>query len=228
MDTVLNDVKKTGAEKILSIGDVVGYAAEPSRCLATLRKLTGTIAAGNHDYAAVGKMDINYFNPHAKEAALWTKKRLTNDDRDFLSGLPLIIELEKEDITLVHGSLYQPEQFHYIQSYREAELCLAELQTRICFIGHSHVPLVIIKDNDALRTENKDVVSLEGVKQAIINVGSVGQPRDQDPRACYVLYDTDDRTISFKRLEYDIESASKKIIEAGLPEFEAERLKAGI
>ena len=207
---------------------MVGYATEPSRCLATLRKVTGTIAAGNHDYAAVGKMDINYFNPHAKEAALWTREHLTNDDRDFLSGLPLIIELEKEDITLVHASLYQPEQFPYIQSYREAELCLAELQTRVCFTGHSHVPLAIIKDNDALRAEDKEVVSLKDVKQAIINVGSVGQPRDQDPRACYVLYDTDGQTISFKRLEYDVESASKKIIEAGLPEFEAERLKAGI
>lgn len=183
--------------------------------------------AGNHDYAAVGKMDIDYFNPHAKEAVLWTREHLTQEDRGFLSRLPLVIEMEKEGITLVHGTLYKPEQFYYLQTFHDAELTLAFLHTRICFIGHSHVPVAILKDGE-VRAETGEEVSLKGAKQAIINVGSVGQPRDRDPRACYTLYDTDGELIRFKRLEYDIEGASKKIIEAGLPEFEAERLKLGV
>lgn len=227
LDTVLKDIKKEGADKVLSIGDIVGYASEPGRCLAAVRKVTDTIVAGNHDYAAVGKMDISYFNPHAKEAVLWTGEHLSKEGKIFLSSLPLVRELDKEGITLVHGTLYEPRQFYYLQSYEDAERCFAVLRTRICFIGHSHVPVVILKD-DEIRIETKGEASLKNTKQAIVNVGSVGQPRDGNPRACYVLYDTEEEMIRFKRLEYDIESASKKILEAGLPEFEAERLRIGV
>ncbi|MFQ5956663.1 MAG: metallophosphoesterase family protein [Candidatus Brocadiales bacterium] len=227
LDTVLKDIEKEGPDKILSVGDIVGYAAEPGRCLAAVRQVSETIVAGNHDYAAVEKMDIDYFNPHAKEAALWTREHLSQEDKDFLSGLPLVLEMEKEGITLVHGTLYKPEQFYYLQTYHDAELSLKFLHTRICFIGHSHVPVAILK-TAGMCAETKEEVSLTKAKQAIINVGSVGQPRDRDPRACYVLYDTERELIRFRRLEYDIEGASKKIIEAGLPEFEAERLKVGV
>lgn len=227
LDTVLKDIEKEGPDKILSIGDIVGYAAEPSRCLAAVRKVTDTIVAGNHDYAAVGKMDIDYFNPQAKDAVLWTREHLSQEDRDFLSDLPLVIEMKQEGITLVHGTPYKPEQFYYLQTYHDAELCLSFLHSRICFIGHSHVPVAILKDGE-VRAETKEEVSLKQTKQVIINVGSVGQPRDRDPRACYVLYDTGDELVRFRRLEYDIESAAKKIVEAGLPEFEAKRLKIGV
>jgi diadenosine tetraphosphatase ApaH/serine/threonine PP2A family protein phosphatase len=226
LDTVLNDIKENGADKVLSVGDVVGYAAEPSRCLSALRKVTDSIVAGNHDYAAVGKMDIDYFNPQAKEAVLWTKEHLKQGDRDFLSALPLT--KETDDFTLAHGTLYEPDQFYYLQTFNDASRCFAILRNRICFIGHSHVPAVIVKGNGAkIRNVTKEEVSLRGVKQAIVNVGSVGQPRDGDPRSCYVLYDTETELIRFRRLEYDIDGASKKIIDAGLPEFEAERLQGG-
>lgn len=227
LDTVLKDIEKEGADRVLSVGDVVGYAAEPSRCLAAVRNVTDTIVAGNHDYAAVGKMDVSYFNPHAKEAALWTKDHLGKGDKVFLSSLPLVRELEKEGITLVHGTLYDPEQFYYLQTYEDAERCFAILRTRICFIGHSHVPVVILK-NGEICAETKGEIDLKNTGQAIVNVGSVGQPRDGNPMACYVLYDAEEGLIRFKRLEYDVESASRKIIEAGLPEFEAERLKLGV
>ncbi len=226
LDTVLNDIKENGADKVLSVGDVVGYAAEPSRCLAALKKVTDTIVAGNHDYAAVGKMDIDYFNPQAKEAILWTGEHLNKGDKDFLSALPLT--KETDGITLVHGTLYQPDQFYYIQTLNDASRCFAILRNRICFIGHSHVPAVIVKGEGAkIRVVTREEVGLRGVKQAIVNVGSVGQPRDGDPRSCYVLYDTETERIRFRRLEYDIDTASKKIIDAGLPEVEAERLRAG-
>ena len=229
LDTVLKDIEEQGVEKILSIGDVVGYAAEPSKCLVTLRKVTDTIVAGNHDYAAVGKTNTDYFTPHAKEAILWTRARLSTEDKDFLSNLPLITELDEEGITLVHGTLYEPERFHYLQSYSESEACFSLLKNQFCFLGHTHVPAAILKDNDgSTRVETKEEVNLKDAKQAIINVGSVGQPRDRDPRACYVLYDSGEKLVRFKRLGYSIEGVSRKIIAAGLPEFEAERLKLGI
>ncbi|MEE9515391.1 MAG: metallophosphoesterase family protein [Candidatus Brocadiales bacterium] len=228
LNTVLKDIERQGTDKLLSIGDVVGYAAEPSSCLAALRNSTDTIVAGNHDFAAAGKMNIDYFNPHAREAVLWTRAHLSDKEQDFLSNLPLTIELDKEDITLVHSTLYEPDQFHYLHSYNDAEACFSLLKTFICFLGHSHVPAAVLKDADgSIRTETKEEVSLKDAKQAIINVGSVGQPRDKDPRACYVLYDTDAALIRFRRLEYDIDAASKKIREAGLPEIEAERLRHG-
>lgn len=227
LDTVLKDIEKEGAGRVLSVGDVVGYAAEPSGCLAAVRNVTDAIVAGNHDYAAIGKMDVSYFNPHAKEAVLWTREHLSKEDKVFLSSLPLVRELEEEGITLVHGTLYEPEQFYYLQTYEDAERCFAILRTRICFIGHSHVPVAILK-NGKIRAETKGEVDLKNTELAIVNVGSVGQPRDGNPWACYALYDTEEELIRFRRLEYDIESASRKIIEAGLPEFEAERLKLGV
>lgn len=225
LETVLEEVKKERPDQILSVGDIVGYAAQPSECIALIREATTTIVAGNHDYAAVGKMDISYFNPEAREAVIWTAQHLSQEEKDFLASLPLVIE--KDNLTLVHGTLHRPELFNYIFTFDDAELCLRHLKGGICFVGHSHVPVAILS-NDELQANQEQEVSLEGIKKAIINVGSVGQPRDRNPRACYILYDSEKGIVRFRRIEYDISSASKKILEAGLPHRNAERLRLGV
>lgn len=233
LEAVLEDIKKEKPDEILSVGDIVGYAAEPSRCIKTTRETTSIIVAGNHDYAAVGKMDVNWFNPEAREAAIWTANQLAKEEKDFLSNLPLIAE--KDGTILVHSSLYEPEAFSYIRTVYEAELCLKELKRHVCFIGHSHLPIAILRDpaapeagGEALRIDQGPEVGLERVEKAIINVGSVGQPRDRNPRACYVLYDTEKKLARFRRIDYDVTAASSKILKAGLPRLNAERLKWGI
>ena len=171
------------------------------------------------------KTDIEYFNPEAKEAVLWTLKHLSQDESLYLSSLPLVIE--KDNITLVHGSLHFPELFAYIRTFYDAELCFRGLKNEVCFVGHSHVPITIMRDS-TIRAVTDPEVSLLKIPKAIINVGSVGQPRDRNPKAGYVLYDTEKKLVKFKRVEYDIVKASEKIIRAGLPTFNAERIRWGI
>lgn len=225
LEAVLAELKKAKVDNILSVGDTVGYGAEPGLCIQTMRRVAGDTVAGNHDYGAVNKTDIEYFNPEAKEAVLWTSKQLSREDNLYLSDLPLVIE--KDNMTLVHGSLHIPELFAYIRTFYDAELCFRGLKNEVCFVGHSHIPVAIVKDS-TIRTIRDPEISLKNVPKAIINVGSVGQPRDRNPNACYVLYDTEKKSVQFKRVEYDIVGASAKIIKAGLPTFNAERIRWGI
>ncbi len=225
LEAVLGEIKKAQVDGILCVGDIVGYGAEPGQCIKAIREATDTIVAGNHDYGAVNKTDIEYFNLEAKEAVLWTSSQLSQEENLYLSSLPLVIE--KDNITLVHGSLHLPELFAYIRTFYDAELCFRKLKNGICFVGHSHVPVAITRDG-TLKAIGDPEVSLQKVSTAIINVGSVGQPRDRNPKACYVLYDTEKMLVKFKRVEYDIVAASTKIIKAGLPTFNAERIRWGI
>lgn len=225
LGAVLEEIKKDRVDGILSVGDIVGYGAEPGPCIKTVSEVVSAIVAGNHDYAAVGKTDIEYFNPEAKKAVLWTSRQLSQEENRYLSNLPLIIELD--GMTLVHGSLHLPELFAYIRTFYDAELCFRGLKNEVCFVGHSHVPVIIMRDS-TIRAVNDPEVSLRDVSKAIVNVGSVGQPRDRNPKACYVLYNTAERSVKFKRVEYDIARASEKIIEAGLPPFNAERIRWGV
>ncbi len=225
LEAVLEEVKKVRVDEILCVGDVVGYGAEPSQCIRLIREATSFIAAGNHDYGAVDKTDIDYFNPEAKEAVLWTSSNLSQEGKQFLASLPLVIE--KDNLTLVHGSLHLPELFPYILTFYDAELCFKGLKNGVCFVGHSHVPVVLTRDG-TIKAAAEPQVSLQNIPKAIVNVGSVGQPRDRNPKACFVLYDTEKKLVRFKRVEYNITKASAKIIKAGLPAFNADRIRWGI
>ena len=225
LEVVLEEIKKAGVDGILSVGDIVGYGAEPSLCIQTIRGVTSTVVAGNHDYGAVNKTDIEYFNPEAKEAVLWTSRQLSREENLYLSSLPVVIEEDK--MTLVHGSLHIPELFAYIRTFYDAELCFRGLKNEVCFVGHSHIPVAIVRDS-TIKAIGDPEVSLQKFPKAIVNVGSVGQPRDRNPNACYVLYDTEKKLVRFRRVEYDVVNASAKIIKAGLPTFNAERIRWGI
>jgi diadenosine tetraphosphatase ApaH/serine/threonine PP2A family protein phosphatase len=223
-ETVLRDIDKSEIGRIVCLGDVVGYGAQPRECIAALREREILTIAGNHDWAAVGKTNINYFNAYAKEATLWTRKVCTDEDKAWLKSLPLVEYLE--DFTIVHGTLYAPELFDYILTTYDAYLSLQLLETPVCFLGHSHVPINFVWDEMISFNYDREVVLRSGVKM-LVNVGSVGQPRDDDWRACYAIYDTGTRKIEIRRLEYDVEAAARRIREAGLPAALGERLKVG-
>lgn len=222
LTAVVNELREDRVDKILCTGDIIGYAAEPIKCIDLIRELNCIVVAGNHDYAAVGKFPADYFHNDARAAILWTAKYLTAEYVEFLKNLPLVIELN--DITLVHASLNHPEFFDYITTGVDAQLNLDILRTQICFYGHSHVPLAIFGENGSLRVDRGGVFDLNNVEKALINVGSVGQPRDWDIRASYAIYDDEKKVAQIKRAKYNIHDAVNKIYMAGLPEINALRL----
>lgn len=222
--TVLKHIEGAEIDKIICLGDIVGYGANPSECIALVRERGMATIAGNHDFACIGKTNINYFNTYAKEATLWTRKVTTIDDKEWLNSLPLVDY--HDNFTVVHGTLYSPELFDYIQTTYDAYLSLQLLENQVCFLGHSHVPITFFQGEMISYTLNLEVPLEDDIK-ALVNVGSVGQPRDDNPKASFAIYDTDQKKISIVRLEYDIEKASTKIKRAGLPGPLAERLKFG-
>lgn len=221
---VLDVLRKEDVDNCICLGDIVGYGANPRECLKLVRDLNSITIAGNHDYGAVHLTDINYFNPYAKEAVLWTQDQLKAEDREFLTGLKLIHHFP--NFTIVHATLNAPEEWNYILSTYEARQNFQLLTTSLLFIGHSHAP-IIFEENANYRYYFKEVVNLEEGRKYIINIGSIGQPRDGDPRASFALYDTESHTVHIRRVEYNVTGAMKKIVEAGLPKILAWRLSRG-
>jgi len=223
-EVVARALSEEGIDRYICVGDIVGYGADPEECINRVRSLEPIVVGGNHDWAAVGKTDISYFNPYAREAVLWTQAKLDQEDKDYLSSLGLIEGVE--DFTVVHGTLDEPQEFKYIQDIGSALSSFELLEKSILFVGHSHVPFILTKDGEIEYVSSREAELLPG-KKCLVNVGSVGQPRDGDPRACYAIYDTKAKMVEIKRLEYDIKTAQAKIIEAGLPRILAERLAVG-
>ena len=225
LDAVIGALKNDGIDRYVCLGDVVGYGAEPQRCIDTVRELCSDVVAGNHDFACVEKTNIEFFNAFAKEATLWTRKAVNKEGKKWLENLPLVMDVG-DDFTIVHGTLYSPPLVDYIQTSFDAYLSLQVLQKKICFLGHSHVPISFFM-GEAITYSLEPVVKLEPEVKVLINVGSVGQPRDDNPQASYAVYDTEKETVEIRRQEYDVEAAVKKIQDAGLPEVLGERLKYG-
>ncbi|MBI5968961.1 MAG: metallophosphoesterase family protein [Deltaproteobacteria bacterium] len=223
---VVKDLRQEGVERIALLGDLVGYGADPHECISLLRELTELVVAGNHDYGAVGLTDISYFNPVAKAAILWTGRKLSEENKALLRRLLLVRQVE--GITFVHATPNDPDQWNYIFTIPEAEAGFRALVGELAFIGHSHSPVVLAKEQGGRVTafEKKEVTLQKGIRY-IINVGSVGQPRDGNPKAAYGLYDQASRKYLLKRVPYDIHAAQKKIMRAGLPPYLAQRLSVG-
>jgi diadenosine tetraphosphatase ApaH/serine/threonine PP2A family protein phosphatase len=224
LEAVLGDVEEAGADRILCVGDVVGYGAFPNECLALVRELGGALVAGNHDWAAAGKIGVDYFNADARDSILWTRDNTTGEGLKYLLERDLLTVLD--DVTVVHSSPFSPEYFDYIQTLFDVRLAFSHLHTRVCFCGHSHVPVMFL-DGQPAECFLEPEFRLSSHDRIIVNVGSVGQPRDLDPRASYVLYDSDEDVLYLRRVEYDIHSASQSIIGAGLPATNAARLVLG-
>ncbi len=226
---VLADIEvKGGVAEIWCLGDMVGYGPDPHQCIELLRQHEHVSVAGNHDWASIDKLDTMYFNPAAAAACHWTARQLTDEDRDYLETLPLSIK--KGDFTLVHGSPREPI-WEYLIAVEEAEANLAHFETRICLVGHSHVPLVFRcgqggKCSLSPWSVGEEVV-LDEVR-LIINPGGVGQPRDGDPRASYAIYDAATRAITLQRVAYDIKATQSRMMKHGLPMPLVARLSYGM
>jgi predicted phosphodiesterase len=224
LEAVRADMARAGAERVLCLGDIVGYGANPRECLAIVRELDATIVAGNHDWAAAGSVGIDYFNADARDSVEWTRHQMDKAELAFLKELELLKVLD--DVTLVHGSPFSPEYFEYLQTSYDVQVAFGHLSTRLCFLGHSHVP-VMFTNTDPLDYFLRDEFELPAETKVIVNVGSVGQPRDLDPRACYAVYDDQQRVVSMRRVEYDMQAASERMLAAGLPSTNAARIVLG-
>lgn len=212
-----------------NIGDCVGYGPQPAECVSRLREAGAAWVAGNHERAATGAISTDEFNPSAAAAALWTRGRLSGEEKAFLDELP---ETEtRGDFTLVHGTLRWPI-WEYLDDYDTARAHLALLKTRYSFVGHTHVPALVTERPNApegcemRRLRDGETVDL-GSERLVLNPGSVGQPRDGDKRAAYGILDTDAATFTLRRVEYDIAATQRLMVDAGLPEWLIERLEIG-
>jgi predicted phosphodiesterase len=221
---VLSTLEREGVDQYLCLGDVVGYGANPRECLHLVLEYGSLLVAGNHDYAIGGKLSLNYFNKFARQAVVWTQDKLSKQEKKFLATLDMVQKLEK--ITIVHATLHLPEMFNYIQTSYDANLSLQVLETPVGFYGHSHVPVAFFKNSNVTFCMDEEIYIGEHNK-SFINVGSVGQPRDENPLACCAVYDDELEYVWLHRVEYDIDTAVGKIIRAGLPEMLGERLRYG-
>jgi diadenosine tetraphosphatase ApaH/serine/threonine PP2A family protein phosphatase len=225
LQAVLADARER-ADAVLCLGDVVGYGADPEACIELVAERALAVVGGNHEYAVAGLMELHWFNPYARAAAEWTRERLDDDHRSWLEALPLIREVE--DATLVHASPAHPEEWGYLVSAEDGYTAFPAFATRLCFVGHSHLPGMWVQGSWG-RAHDKDAaeITVEPGCRYIVNVGSVGQPRDHDPRAAWALWDVDARQVTIRRVAYDVGAARAKILAAGLPRFLADRLADG-
>lgn len=226
LEAVIEAYKSEAIDKYFCIGDSVGYGANPNECVAKIKAITAVAVAGNHDQASINLYPADNLNSFARQAVLWTADYINEETRYFLEGLKLTFK--NEDLTLVHGTLDNPEEFNYLSDSDDAWRTFGILQTNLCFIGHTHLPGIFIRDMlDNVFYRQDPSFKLKQGNKYIINVGSVGQPRDGDPRAGFCIFDSGSQTIHLERAAYDIAQARRKIIEAGLPQYLGDRLLSG-
>ncbi|MCC6444593.1 MAG: metallophosphoesterase family protein [Armatimonadetes bacterium] len=217
-----------GADRLICLGDIVGYGPDPNECCEIIRSLDCVTILGNHDQAAVCGFDLNWFNPHARAAMEWTANALTPDNRRFLQSLPRTFLCE--DFTAAHGSL--PAPFEYITNPWESLPTFDEMNTALCLVGHSHIAEYYILREGRMTPEliscpKETAVSLRPNCRYIVNCGSVGQPRDGNPKAAFGLLDTEVHEIALHRCDYPFAATQEKIRAARLPSILRERLAVG-
>ncbi|MCL1909617.1 MAG: metallophosphatase family protein, partial [Kiritimatiellaeota bacterium] len=202
LDAVMKDARAQGATDHVCIGDVVGYNAAPNECLDAVRKLCATTIRGNHDHYCSNDERLEDFHPLAANVVSWTRKQLGAERQAWLRALPL--HAFHQGITLVHSTLDMPERWGYVFEEIEAEAHFSYQNTQVCFNGHTHVPVYFEKRGAVIERKDAADIQIQLGRKYFINTGSVGQPRDSDPRASYCLYEVTKRLIRFRRVEYDI------------------------
>lgn len=230
LQATLAAIEAAKVDTVWSLGDVVGYGARPSACMALLRDVCSISLAGNHDLVAAGVSSAEGFSRSARIAISWTAQQLSSEERDEIREWPSSTQFQ--GIGLAHGSMRDPA-WEYVVEPRVARACLEDQIHQVVLVGHSHLALswqldaTVVDGAAGVLRSDGDVVDL-GDRSWILNPGSVGQPRDRDPRAAWLELDTDARTARWHRVEYDIVTAQAAIRNAGLPDALADRLGAGL
>ena len=227
LSAVLADAREHGSvDEVWCLGDTVGYGPDPNACLDKILGMNHVLVAGNHDLAAVGKISLADFNPYAAEACRWTTTQLSHEHSEHLANLPL--RVERTPFTLVHGSPRDPV-WEYVLSLDIAQACFDHFTTPCCLVGHSHIPFICRQGQRVAELVDAPLGSGVplGQERLIVNPGSVGQPRDGDPRASYAIYHTEENSLEFRRVPYDLVATQRKMRLAGLPEYLGERLQYG-
>jgi predicted phosphodiesterase len=230
LEAVLKDAATVGYDVVWCLGDTVGYGPEPDECVARVRGLRAKAVVGNHDWAALGRMDVDHFNPEARRAVLWTQEHLNSNSLEWLGLLPSEPLVEGK-FTLTHGSPRDPV-WEYILRPSDASENLAYFDTPFCLVGHTHVPALHVWNagDGKVRWSTPPfgkAMPLQNGARIIINPGSVGQPRDNDPRSAYAILDTEQMTWLPRRAAYPIEITQAHMRAAGLPERLINRLAFG-
>lgn len=226
LETVLRDAAPF--DMVWCLGDIVGYGPDPNECVARIQEFEHIAVAGNHDWAALGMLALDDFNTEARMAHLWTREELSPASREYLQRLP--VRLEQGDFTLAHGSPREPI-WEYILDLGTATINFSHFSTPFCLVGHTHLPLIFIADE----TTGRPIVVIPDIgtpiplrgRRMILNPGSVGQPRDGDPRASYAILDTDAMTWEIRRVAYPIEITQERMRARGLPRRLIARLELG-
>ncbi|MBI1977859.1 MAG: metallophosphoesterase family protein [Candidatus Omnitrophica bacterium] len=218
------EIEKRKVDEIICLGDVVGYGANPSECLAFVRKISSGIVMGNHDRAIEDTKLREEFNDWAREAIVWTASILSSEEKKQIREfVPIVID-KKRSVTWTHGSIHGPSEFHYIFSEFEACKSFLVLETNFGFFGHTHVPVLFSHKSKEARYLTAGTYHLTKGERYLINPGSIGQPRDRNPKLSLACFDSDELTLEIIRLDYDNKKAAEKIRKAGLPAYLADRL----
>lgn len=225
LEAVLAHTEKLGITHYACVGDIVGYNASPAECLTRIMGLKCVSVQGNHDFFSSNEDSLKDFHPLAASVIEWTRHVLSPDHKEWLRKLRL--RRLQDGFTLVHSTLDAPEKWGYVFDELQAEAHFAYQSSAVCFHGHTHVPMIFQKGSGRTQRLPPERVSIMFGAKLFVNVGSVGQPRDGDPRACLATYDTETKTVEFHRVVYDVAAAQKRILDAGLPERLALRLALG-
>jgi predicted phosphodiesterase len=224
LEAVLDDAREQGVHEFVCVGDVVGYNAEPAACLDRVMEIAGAVVRGNHDHYCSHDECLEDFHPLAANVVDWTRRQLSSEQIRYLRDLPLWRMIA--GFCVVHSTLDMPDKWGYVYDTLEAAAHFNYQTVAVCFYGHTHLPIMFEQDRSVVRG-TYGTVKIELGKKYFVNVGSVGQPRDGDPRAAYVIYDPKGRELQLRRVGYDVARAQAKIRQVGLPERLATRLGLG-
>jgi diadenosine tetraphosphatase ApaH/serine/threonine PP2A family protein phosphatase len=228
LTAVLDDIRSQDVSQVVCLGDIVGYASSVQACMRVVRELGCPVLIGNHDEAACLPTPPEDLNDTAAAGIVFAAARLTESERAWINSLPRILEIE--GVVFTHASLASSLGWPYIISTEDARRHFDNQTAHLAFCGHTHKPMVWWQESpggQVTQRTGKDVMPLPPSGKVLVNVGAVGQPRDGDPRACYVIYRPDQNSVEFRRVEYEIKRTKRKIIRAGLPRFTAQRLSLG-
>lgn len=227
LQVVLGTMKRLKIDRYICLGDLVGYGANPNEVMDLVRPIVDFTTLGNHDAAVAGRMEYHYYYESAREALTWTRQLLSPENINYLKELPYIRTLG--EVCYVHGEPINPELFNYVYLIAQATELVEQYDklSYVTFVGHSHLRRVFELSPTGAVELPVENISLRPDHKYVIAIGSVGQPRDYDPRACFLIYDEDQKRVEFYRVDYDVDAAAEAIMRSGLPEYFATRLFSG-